>query len=110
LTFGEFVKGKRIKLSLSFARILRAEWLRSRQSVKLERGHSQSPDDETFMGKLAAALHDEEGFSDWFDFHNYASVAESRFPKTCLTMPKSLISASAFRTLQANRWAAEKMG
>ena len=110
MTFGEFIKGKRINLGLSLRAFCEQNGYDPGNQSKLERGILNPPDDETFMGKLATALHVEKGSGDWFDFHNYGAVARKQIPKDLLNDAEVVDKLPVlFRTLQGEPLAADKM-
>jgi len=110
MTFGEFIKDKRIKQGLSLRAFCQQHDYDPGNHSKLERGILNPPDAGDFMAKLAAALDIKEGTGDWFDVHNYAAVARRQIPKELLDDAAVVDKLPVlFRTLQGEPLAAEKM-
>ncbi len=110
MTFGEFIKAKRIALGLSLRAFCEQNGFDPGNHSKLERGIFNPPDDDGFMNKLAAALHVAKQSGEWFDFHNYASVARKQIPQDLLDDAEVVDKLPVlFRTLQGEPLAAGKM-
>ncbi len=110
MTFGEFIKDKRIGQKVSLRSFCESNGYDPGNHSKLERGILNPPDDESFMDKLAAALRLEKETSDWFDFHNFAAVARKQIPKDLLDDREVAEKLPVlFRTLQGEPLPAEKM-
>lgn len=110
MTFGEFIKDKRLKLGLSLRAFCERNGYDPGNHSKLERGVLNPPDDDDLMTKLAKALGVKKETSDWFDFHNYAAVARKQIPKELLDDAEVVDKLPVlFRTLQGEPLPQEKM-
>jgi transcriptional regulator with XRE-family HTH domain len=110
MTFGEFIKSRRIELGVSLRAFCEKNGYDPGNHSKLERGILNPPNDEAFMEKLAAAFSLKRETGDWFDFHNYAAVARKQIPKDLLDDAEVADKLPVlFRTLQGEPLAAEKM-
>ncbi|HVT88611.1 MAG TPA: helix-turn-helix transcriptional regulator [Tepidisphaeraceae bacterium] len=110
MTFGEFVKDRRIKFGLTLRAFCERNGYDPGNHSKLERGILNPPDDEEYMGKLAKALNVKKETSDWFDFHNYAAVARKEIPSALMDDAEVVDKLPVlFRTLQGEPLPAEKM-
>lgn len=110
MSFGQFIKDKRITLGLSLRAFCEKQPCDPGNHSKLERGILNPPDDEAFMEKLAAALHIERGTSDWFEFHTLANVARQQIPKVLMDDAEVVNKLPVlFRTLQGEPLPEEKM-
>ena len=110
MTFGEFIKNKRIALGLSLRAFCEQQPYDPGNHSKLERGIFNPPDDENYMLKLAKALHIQSGTGDWFEFHTLASVARKQIPKVLMDDAEVVDKLPVlFRTLQGEPLPEEKM-
>jgi len=110
MTFGQFIKDKRINLKLSLRAFCDQHGYDPGNHSKLERGILNPPADDVFMKKIARALHIEKESGEWFDFHNYAAVARQQIPKALMDDAEVVDKLPVlFRTLQGEPLAAEKM-
>jgi transcriptional regulator with XRE-family HTH domain len=110
MTFGEFIKDKRIKLGLSLRAFCEKQGYDPGNHSKLERGILKPPEAEEFMANVGKALGIKEGTGDWFDFHNHAAVARRQIPKDLLDDAEVVDKLPVlFRTLQGEPLPAEKM-
>ncbi|HSZ56199.1 MAG TPA: helix-turn-helix domain-containing protein [Tepidisphaeraceae bacterium] len=110
MTFGEFIKDKRIKLKVSLRSFCERHGYDPGNHSKLERGILNPPDDDNFMIKLAKALGIKKETGDWFDLHNYAAVARQQIPKELLDDAEVVDKLPVlFRTLQGEPLPPEKM-
>lgn len=110
MTFGRFIKDRRIKLGLSLRAFCEHHGYDPGNHSKLERGILNPPGDDAFAAKLAAALDVRPQTSDWFDFHNLASVARREIPSDLLRDAEVVDKLPVlFRTLQGEPLSGEKM-
>jgi transcriptional regulator with XRE-family HTH domain len=110
MTFGEFIKDRRIKSN----RTLRAFCLENGYDPgnhsKVERGIFNPPDDERQMRQMANALGIQPQSSDWHECFNLASIARRQIPKAILEDAELVEKLPVlFRTLQGEPLAPEKM-
>lgn len=110
MSFGQFIKEKRIGLELTLRAFCERQPCDPGNHSKLERGILNPPDDEAFMEKLAAALRIEKGTGDWFEFHTLANVARQQIPKVLMDDAEVVSKLPVlFRTLQGEPLPEEKM-
>ena len=110
MTFGEFIKAKRIKRGISLRAFCEKNGYDPGNQSRLERGMLNPPDDAAFMKKLASALGIEKETGDWFELHSMASVARKQIPKELLADAEVAAKLPVlFRTLQGDPLPAEKM-
>ncbi len=110
MTFGLFVKEKRISLKQTLRGFCEEHGYDPGNHSKLERGILTPPADDDFMQKMVKALHIQKESSEWFDFHNYAAVARRQIPKSLMDDAEVVEKLPVlFRTLKGEPLAAGKM-
>lgn len=110
MTFGEFVKDRRIKSRQTLRAFCERHGYDPGNHSKLERGILNPPDSDEFMTKLAKALNVQRETNDWFDFYNYAAVARKEIPQELLDDAEVVEKLPVlFRTLQGEPIPADKM-
>lgn len=110
MSFGEFIKDRRIRLGKSLRAFCEANGYDPGNYSKLERDIFSPPEDEEFLVKLARALGIQQRSVDWFELYNLASVARQRIPKPLMDDAEVVEKLPIlFRTLQGEPLPAEKM-
>lgn len=110
MTFGEFVKQRRIAMRMSLRAFTEAHGYDPGNHSKLERGILNPPDDEHWMTKMADALQLSADSSERLEFYDLASIARREIPKPLLDDTEVAEKLPVlFRTLQGERLSADKM-
>ena len=110
MTFGEFIKDRRIRGGLTLRRFCEAHQLDAGNYSKLERGLFPPPTGEEKMLELAKALGLKPGTDDWSMFFDLAAAAKGQFPKDLLSDEEVVNKLPVlFRTLRGEPVPPEKM-
>lgn len=110
MTFGSFIKDRRIELRQTLRRFCEAHDLDAGNHSKLERGLLPPPAGEDKLAALAGHLELKKGSDDWRTFFDLAAAAKGQIPKDLLGDEEVLEKLPVlFRTLRGERVPADKL-
>jgi transcriptional regulator with XRE-family HTH domain len=110
MTFGEFVRTKRLEAELGLREFCkRAETDPSNWS-KVERGILAAPDNRDFLENVAKLLKLKKGNPDWFKFFDLAAISQQKIPDDVYE-DKDVVSALPvfFRTVRGEKPSEEEL-
>ncbi len=82
MTFGEFVKAKRLKKGLGLREFCKLAQMDASNWSKIERGKLAPPSKRDVLERVAKIVGLKKGSDDWLEFFNLASVAQGRIPES----------------------------
>jgi len=80
MTFGEFVRTKRLEIELSLREFCKQAETDPSNWSKVERGILAAPDNRDFLEKVAKLLKLKKGSPEWFTFFDLASLSQQKIP------------------------------
>ena len=80
MTFGEFVKSKRLQSDLSLREFCKTAELDPSNWSKVERGLLPAPSDRTKLEAIARDLKLKKGTADWSTYFDLAYISQQRIP------------------------------
>ena len=80
MTFGEFVRTKRIEVEWSLREFCKQAETDPSNWSKVERGILAVPDNRDFLESVAKLLKLKKGSTDWLMFFDLASISQQRIP------------------------------
>ena len=110
MTFGEFVRAKRLEAELGLREFCsKAETDPSNWS-KIERGLLPAPANRDFLDAVAKLLKLKKGETDWFTFFDLASLSQQKIPDD-VYKDKAIVSALPvfFRTIRGEKPSEEEL-
>lgn len=82
MTFGEFLKGKRLEKGLGLREFCELAEMDASNWSKIERGRLAPPSKRDVLERVAKVVGFKKGSDDWLELFNLASVAQGRIPES----------------------------
>lgn len=110
MTFGEFVRVRRIEAELSLREFCKRLETDPSNWSKIERGLLPPPDNRDFLEKIAKVLGLRKGSSEWYSIFDLASLAQQKIPDD-VYQDEDIVSALPvfFRTIRGEKPTAEEL-
>ncbi len=80
MTFGEFVRMKRLEAELGLREFCKRAGTDPSNWSKVERGILAAPDNRDFLENVAKLLKLKKGSPDWFKFFDLAAISQQKIP------------------------------
>ncbi len=110
MTFGEFVRKKRIEAELGLREFCIKAEVDSSNWSKIERGILPAPSNREFLESLAKLLKLKKGETDWYIFFDLASLSQQKIPDDVYE-DKNVLAALPvfFRTVRGEKPTEEEL-
>ena len=110
MTFGEFVRTKRLEVELGLREFCKLAETDPSNWSKVERGILPAPSDRDFLERIAKLLKLKKGTPDWFTFFDLASISQQKIPDDVYE-DEDVISALPvfFRTVRGEKPSEEEL-
>jgi len=110
MTFGEFVRTKRLEVELSLREFCKQAETDPSNWSKVERGILPAPANREFLESVAKLLKLKKGERDWFAFFDLAAISQQKIPDDVYE-DENVLSALPvfFRTVRGERPSSEEL-
>lgn len=110
MTFGEFVRNKRIAAEYSLREFCKKVGTDPSNWSKIERGLMPVPDNRDFLESVARLLQLKRGSADWYTFFDLAALSQQRIPEDVLAHEEVVSSLPVFfRTVRGEKPSEEEL-
>jgi transcriptional regulator with XRE-family HTH domain len=110
MTFGQFVKNRRIESNQTLRAFCQRYGYDPGNHSKIERGIFNPPDDDRWMKQMAESLGIKQQSGEWFEFYNLANIARQQIPKVLLNDAEVVAKLPVlFSTLEGEPLPEEKL-
>lgn len=110
MTFGDFIKNRRVALGLTLRQFCQKSELDPGNYSKLERGVLTPPQERELLEKYAKCLQLKDGSSEWFEFFDLAATGTGRIPDDVMQHKEAITHLPLiFRTIRGERLSKEEL-
>lgn len=110
MTFGEFIRKKRLDASLSLREFCKQLEIDPSNWSKIERGLLPPPDDREYLNEIAKTVKIEKQSTEWYKLFDLASIARKKIPDDVYSNDDVLSALPVFfRTVRGEKPSEEEL-